>query len=353
VRIDRRLPAGLGTAGSAARDLEGDGFDGVWSAEAGTDPFLPLALAAHDSSRIQIGTNIVVAFGRSPMTVAASANDLQAASRGRMILGLGSQIRPHIEKRYSMPWSHPAARMREFVLALRAIWASWNDGVPLDFKGDFYTHTLMTPFFAPPAHTFGPPKVFVAAVGPAMTRVAAEVCDGLLVHPFTTERYLREVTVPAVEGALAASGRSRGDFEIAVSPMVVTGDDEEAFAKADRAARREVAFHASTPAYRPVLDLHGWGELQVECNRLSKEGQWRAMTDLISDDVLDAFALRAPTGKVASGLLGRFGGAADRLAVHHGAPTPAQWELELVAGAAGTRDRANVPLPARAELHPG
>jgi probable F420-dependent oxidoreductase len=333
MRIDSTLGANLAAAGKVAAELEEERFSGVWSAEAGTDPFLPLAVAASTTAHLALGTNIVVAFGRSPMTVAASANDLQRASGGRMMVGLGSQIRPHIERRYSMPWSHPAPRMREFVQALRAIWAAWNEQAKLDFRGEYYTHTLMTPFFSPPAHDFGPPRVFLAAVGPAMTRVAAETCDGLLVHPFTTERALRELTLPAVEGVLAERGLDRSAFEITCSPMVVTGESDEAQRGSDRAARREIAFHASTPAYRGVLELHGWGDMQPELNRLSKLGDWRAMTDSVTDEMLQAFAVVGTPDEIGPLLLERYAGVADRLAIHHGSAPRADWERTLAASA--------------------
>ena len=211
------------------------------------------------------------------MTLANVGYDLQQYSGGRFILGLGSQIKPHIDKRFSMPWSHPAARMREFVLAMRAIWACWNEGEKLDFRGEFYTHTLMTPFFNPGPNPHGVPKVFLAAVGERMTEVAGEVCDGMLVHGFTTERYLQEVTLPALERGYAAGGRKRDEFELSIPAFVVTGENDEAIEQADAAVRQQIAFYGSTPAYRPVLDLHGWGDLQDELNVLSKQGEWVEM----------------------------------------------------------------------------
>ncbi len=198
LKVDTYLGSGAAEALSAANVASASGFDGLWSAELDHDPFLPLARAADAAGPMQLGTSIAVAFARSPMTVANTAWDLQELTRGNFLLGLGSQVRAHIERRFSMPWSHPAARMREYILALKAIWSSWQDGVPLDFKGDFYSHTLMTPTFSPRPLPFGPPKVHLAAVGTAMTKVAAEVADGLLVHGFTTPRYLREVTLPAL-----------------------------------------------------------------------------------------------------------------------------------------------------------
>src|SRR3974390_1624914 len=225
------------------------------------------------------------------MSMAVVANDLQSYSRGRFMLGLGSQIKPHIEKRYSMPWSHPAARMREYIGAMRAIWRAWDSGERLRFNGDFYTHTLMTPMFDPGPSPYGAPKVFLAAVGPRMTEVAGEVGDGLLAHGFTTERYMREVTMPAFERGLAASGRSRADVEGSYPAMIVTGLDDTEVKRAAAAVKAQLAFYGSTPAYAPVLELHGWGELHTELNRLSKRGDWATMATLIDDEVVDAFAV--------------------------------------------------------------
>jgi len=314
-----------------ARDVEEQGYDGAWSTETGHDPLLILAAAAPATERLELGTGIVVAFGRSPMITATMANDVQLLSKGRLMLGLGSQIKPHIEKRYSMPWSHPAARMREYILALHAIWASWNDGTKLDFRGDFYTHTLMTPFFSPGVNPYGPPKVFLAAVGELMTEVAGEVADGMLVHGFTTEQYLREKTMPALERGMARGGRSRESFQVSYPGFVVTGNEAEREAAA-MMVKGQIAFYGSTPAYRPVLDLHGWGDLQPELNGLSKRGEWAQMAALISDEVLDAFAVTAEPGDVAGRVRERFGDLIDRFSFY--APyhlEPETWS-EVLAG---------------------
>src|SRR5688500_1849130 len=205
---------GFDNAAQMAQMQEDLGFDGLWSVETGHDPFLPLLLAAQETERVELGTGIAVAFARNPMTLAHIAWDLQAASQGRFILGLGSQIKPHITKRFSMPWSSPAARMREMILAIRAIWAAWNDGTKLDFQGDFYTHTLMTPFFNPGPNPHGNAKIFLAGVGEKMTEAAGEVADGFLCHGFTTERYLREITLPALERGAARAGRPVDQIEV-------------------------------------------------------------------------------------------------------------------------------------------
>ncbi len=315
---------------AAARSAEDIGYDGVWSSETGHDPFLPLAVAAGATENLTLATGIAVAFARNPMNLAVLANDIQELSAGRFILGLGSQIKPHITKRYSMPWSHPAPRMRELILAIRAIWESWASGEKLAFRGEFYTHTLMTPFFSPGPNPYGNPQILLAAVGPLMTEVAGEVGDGLLVHGFTTERYLREVSLPALERGAAKAGKTRENLTISYPGFVVTGTSEEEVAAATKAVKAQIAFYGSTPAYRPVLELHGWGDLHPELNTLSKRGEWAAMGDLIDDEVLDAFAVVCPLDEVPSRVLARFGGLVDRFSFY--APyhvDPDQWRQVL------------------------
>ena len=316
MKIDGAVPSDLRRAADAARRAEVAGYDGVWSAETNGDPFLPLLLAAEHTERVEIGTGIAVAFARSPMTTAQTAHNLHAYSGGRFLLGLGSQIKPHIEKRFSMPWSQPAARMREFILAMRAIWDCWDNGTKLDFRGDFYQHTLMTPFFTPPPSQHGAPKVFLAAVGELMTEVAGEVADGMLVHGFTTERYVREVTIPAIERGAAKAGATRADRQLSLPAFIVTGRDEADQQKAAEAVRAQIAFYGSTPAYRGVLELHGWGDLQTELNGLSKQGQWQAMGEAIDDEVLDAFAVVGEPDDVPGKLRKRFDGLVDRLSFY-------------------------------------
>ncbi len=316
MKVDAMLRGtGLAELAAEAREREAAGIDGLWSYEGPHDPFLPLMPVAEHTSRVAVGTAIAVAFARNPMTTAYVANDLQVHSKGRFLLGLGSQVKPHIERRFSMPWSRPARRMREYVQALQAIWAAWNTGERLAFRGEFYSHTLMTPFFSPAPSPYGPPAVYLAAVGDQMTRVAGEVCDGLLPHAFTTERYLREHTLPVLEEGLAASGRTRAGFAIAFSGFVVTGAGEEQMAMAARGVREQIAFYGSTPAYRPVLDLHGWGELGVELNRLSRgtdADRWQRMGELIDDEVLGTFAVVAEPDRLGDAILARFGGLVDR-----------------------------------------
>lgn len=300
----------------AAKAAEAAGFDGLWTAETSHDPFLPHVLAAEHTETITLGTSIAVAFARNPMLLANIGYDLNAFSGGRFVLGLGSQIKPHITKRFSMEWSQPAARMREMIQAIRTIWDCWNDGTKLEFRGDFYTHTIMTPFFNPGPNPHGNARIMIAAVGPLMTKVAGEVCDGVLAHGFTTERYLKEVTIPALEEGMVAGGRARSDFEISYPAFVVTGRDEAEMAKAATGVRQQISFYGSTPAYRGVLDHHGWGELQTELNAMSKQGQWAEMADLIDDDMLNTFAVVAEPDRVAGELLRRFRGAVDRISFY-------------------------------------
>jgi probable F420-dependent oxidoreductase len=317
VKIDGSLGFQMGDAAGAARDAESAGYDGVWSVETAHDPFFPLVLAAEATERVELGTGIAVAFARSPMNLASIANDLQTFSQGRFILGLGSQIKPHITKRFSMPWSgKPAAQMRELVLAMRAIWDTWNNGTKLDFRGDHYQHTLMTPFFDPGPNPYGPPKVMLAGVGPLMTQVAGEVCDGFLCHAFTTEAYFREVTLPALEKGMAASGRSRADYEISGPGFIVTGTNEDEMAAATEGVKGQIAFYGSTPAYRGVLEQHGWGELQDDLNRLSKEGRWKEMGGLIDDQMLREFAIVGEPEEIAGLWKARWGGLVDRLSFY-------------------------------------
>jgi probable F420-dependent oxidoreductase len=301
-------------AGAAAREAEAFGFDGWWAAETQIDPFLGCAVAAERTQTIEIGTAIAVAFARNPMIVAVQANDVQALSGGRFALGLGSQIKPHITRRFSMPWSKPAARMREFVLAIRAIWSAFETGERLEFEGDFYTHTLMTPFFNPGPNPHGNPPVYVAAVGPLMTEAAGEVADGVLCHGFSTERYVREVTVPALERGRAKAGKALDGFEITAPAFIVARDSEEEIAAGVQFVKQQIGFYGSTPAYRPVLEVHGWGELQDELNAMTKRGEWDKVADVIDDEVLRTFAVIGAPEEAAAEVVRRYGDVATRVA---------------------------------------
>jgi probable F420-dependent oxidoreductase len=316
VKVDAALlESDLSRVPAAVQRIEKLGYDGLFTFEGQHDPFFPLVVAAGHSERLELATAVAIAFARTPMLLANIGYDLQAASRGRFVLGLGSQIRPHVEKRFGMPWSRPAARMRELVLAIRAIWRCWNEGGLLDFRGEFYRHTLMTPFFAPPPNPFGSPKIFVAGVGPKMTEVAGEVGDGLLVHPFHTPESVRDVTLPALRRGLARADRSLDDFEVSCQVLIASGPDDEARERAEASVRAQIAFYASTPAYRVVLESRGRGDLQPELNRLSKEGRWKDMTALVDDALLDAIAVRCEPGRVAAELRARCGSLASRVSL--------------------------------------
>jgi probable F420-dependent oxidoreductase len=313
VKVDGSIGYDLAETEAVAASLEAAGFDGGQLGEVAHDAFLPIVAAARSTERLELATGITVAFARNPMTVAMAAHDLHVYSGGRFILGLGSQIKPHITKRFSMPWSRPAARMEEFIAALRAIWACWNEEQPLKFRGEFYRHTLMTPMFNPGASPYGPPPVFLAAVGPKMTEVAGAVADGFFSHAFTTEGYFREVTQPALERGLESAARKRDEIEVSMPVFVVSGPDEESMARNGRSVRQQIAFYGSTPAYRGVLAHHGWGDASDELHAMSMEGKWEEMADVIDPAMLDAFAVVAAPDDLAAAILSRWGDVLDRV----------------------------------------
>ena len=296
-----------------AQKLEGIGFGAAFTFEGQHDPFLPLAVAAEATTRMQLGTGVAIAFARNPMILANIGYDLNLMTQGRFILGLGTQIQPHIEKRFSMPWSKPASRMKEMIAAIHSIWQSWETGEKLHFEGEFYRHTLMTPTFNPGPHPFGLPKIVAAGVGPAMTEAVCEVADGFTIHPFNTAKSLRELTLPAIQRGLARNTRLRHPFEISCNVIIGSGDTAEKMAFAKDVVKKLIAFYGSTPAYKPVLDCHGWGELQPELNRLSKLGQWDAMANLITDDILNAIAIVGPRDEIAPRIRAKLEGVAHRV----------------------------------------
>ncbi len=333
MKIDGGISLNLHSAGTSARDLEQTGYSGGWTAETAHDPFFPLLLAAEHTQKIDLGTSIAVAFARNPMTLAHIGWDLQSFSRGRFILGLGSQIKPHITKRFSMEWSQPAARMREMVLAIRSIWDTWMTGAKLEFRGEFYRHTLMTPFFTPDRgdnSEWGVPRIFLAAVGELMTEVAGEVCDGFICHGFTTEKYLREVTIPALQRGRAKAGKTMDGFEIVGPSFVVTGTTSAEIKFAANSTKQQIAFYGSTPSYRGVLELHGWNDVHSQLNAMSKQGQWQAMGDLISDEMLNTFAVVGEPEQIAPELHKRYGDVIHRMSFY--APyksDPQRWQKVL------------------------
>ncbi len=303
----------IAEATEQATAAEASGFDSWWATETKSDVFLSAAGGAAATDAIRVGTGIAVALARNPMLVAIQANDIQTYSAGRFSLGLGSQIKPHIGRRYSMPYSAPAARMREFILAVRAIWTSWERSSTLDFEGDFYSHTLMTPMFDPGPNTHGNPPIQLAAVGPLMSEVAGEVADGIAIHGFCTERYLREIQIPAVERGRAKAEAPREEFQINAPGFIAIGDSEEEIAAGIDLAKGQIAFYGSTPAYRPVLELHGWGALGEELTRMSKSGSWSEMPALIDDEILAAFAVVGTADQVGRELRERYDDIATRI----------------------------------------
>jgi len=305
----------LADAREVATDIERAGFGGLWTLEANTEPFLPLALAAEHTTDLRLGTAVAVALVRNPMVVAHLAHELNRYAAGRLELGLGTQVGAHVVKRFGEPFDHPADRMREFVAALRAIWSCWNDGEPLDFRGHFYRHTLMTPAFNPGPSEFGPPRVHLAAVGPLMCRVAAEAADGLIAHPLSSVRVLAEVIRPRV----AAPAADR--FEVSCPVLVITGETDAEIERAREATRRQVAFYASTPAYRDVLALYGLADVADRLRLMAREGAWEAMAGLVDDQLLGEFSVEAAPALVASEIHRRYDGVVDRVMIYQPYPS--------------------------------
>jgi probable F420-dependent oxidoreductase len=289
------------------------GYDGMFTSETKHDPFLPVMAANRGAPGLDVGTAIAVAFGRSPMTVAYTAWDLAALTKGKFLLGLGTQIRPHITRRFSMPWSSPGPRLREYIEALRAIWRAWQEQSKLSFKGDFYDFTLMTPFFDPGPIDHPDVPIYIAGVGQYLSQVAGEVTDGFHAHPFHTRRYLEEVVKPNIAKGAAARGRDEADVEMVVTSFLVTGRDEEEIANCEIATKLQIAFYASTPTYRGVLELHGWEDIGPELTTMSKQGNWLGMGALISDEMVDELAVRAPLDELGTVVRDKYAGVADRL----------------------------------------
>jgi len=313
MKIDSSLMFEPVKVGAMAAQLEEAGYDGAYTFEGQSDPFISVAAAAMNTQRMDLMTSIAVAFARNPMNLAYLGNDLQNLSGGRFVLGLGAQVKAHIERRFSMPWSKPASRMREMVLAIKTIWDCWQTGDKLRFEGEFYHHTLMSPIFSPPPNEHGLPKIFVAGVGPVMTEVAAEVGDGYFLHPFNTGKSMDELSMAAIDRGLGKAGKARADYSVSAQVITATGLDEESMQAAVLSARNQIAFYASTPAYLPVLACHGWEELQGEANKLTREGNWAELTRLIDDDILNTFAVVGTPAEVAAQIATRFKGRVDRI----------------------------------------
>lgn len=305
-------------------ELESLGYDRAFSFEAKHDPFIPLAVAAEHTDRIALGTAIAIAFARTPMTLANVAWDLQTVTGGRFVLGLGSQIKPHIEQRFSMPWGDPVARMRELVSGIRAIWNTWETGDPLRFEGRYYTHTRMIPAFDPGPNPYGPPPIFTAGFGPQMTEVAGEVADGFLVHPVNSRRSLLELTLPSLAAGAARAGRDADDLEVVCVTIVVTGRDEQEHTRSLEAVRAQLAFYGTTPAYLPVFDLHGYGDLHPELKALAQQDRWAEMPALIDDELIETIAVVGAPHEIAPQIRARLSGISDHVSlVNNRAPDPA------------------------------
>jgi probable F420-dependent oxidoreductase len=332
VRVFTQLPMRhWREAGAAAEAAEAAGFAAVMTVELGHDVFAPLGFAALATKRVELTPSIAVAFPRSPTVMAGQAWDLQANSGGRFVLGLGSQVRGHNERRFGIPWTPPAPRLRDYVGALRAIWRAWETRGRLDYHSPTYTLTLMTPDFSPEPTGLAMVPVVLAAVGGAMLRVAGQTCDGVRLHPLCSRRYLEQVCVPKLLEGMAAAGRDRSNFDIHGGGFVVTGADQAAVDLALRAVRARIAFYASTRTYLPILALHGLEELNLKLHRMSVEGRWQEMAGEVPDDVVRVFAAVGTYQEIARAIEGRYGGVADSVTLDFPDGTPAGLQRELLA----------------------
>jgi len=330
MRVETGLPLDdWRKVGDAARAAEETGFDGLVTAEIAHDPFASLVPAVLATSRIGVGTAIALCFPRSPMVVANIAWDLQSHSGGRFTLGLGAQVKGHNERRFSVAWSPPVPRLREYVESLRAIWRCWEKGEKLDYQGQHYRFSLMTPEFSPEPTGLPPVPIQIAAVGSAMMRLAGRVCDGVRLHGFATRRYLEQVALPEVLGGLERSGRPRSHFEVWGGGFIATGPDEAAVARALEAVRYRVAFYGSTRSYHPVLEVHGWQDLGMKLHAMSKRGEWKQMAAEVPDEVLHEFAAVGTYDELPAAIERRFGGLVDTIAldIHPGTPSGRAREL--------------------------
>ncbi len=316
MRLDVRLGGPLSEAARLAQRAEAMGFDGVWTSETQHDAFLPLVLVAGHTQRVELGTSIAVAFGRSPIVTAHLAWDLAALTQGRFLLGLGTQVKGHIERRYGLPWDSPGPRLKDYIRALRAIWDCWQHGTPLNYQGQFYSHTLMTPFFNPGPIAHPRIPVHIAGVQAYMCRLAGELCDGFQVHPFHSANYLQEVVLPNVEEGLKAGGRTRADICLASAVFVVTGTSQGELEAAARSVKSQISFYASTPNYRVILECHGWAQVARDLTRRSIQGDWEGMAALVTDEMLDAFAIVGTPAEIPAKLRRRYTGLLDRLSVY-------------------------------------
>jgi probable F420-dependent oxidoreductase len=318
-----KLDAGLGTEGEylkgmdkTARATEDLGFAGLWTSETKHDAFLPLAIAANATHEIELGTSVAIAFSRSPMETAQTAWDLQDLSEGRFVLGLGTQVKAHITRRFSMPWDRPAARLREYILALRAIWESFQTEKPLQVEGEYYQHTLMTPFFDPGPIDHPEIPIYIAGVNTRLANLAGEICDGFHVHPFHSPEYVRRTVIPAIAEGARKSNRDPEQITLATSAFVIAGENEERATEQRESVRAQISFYASTPTYRTVLEAHGWEEVGERLGTMAREKKWREMPALITDEMLAAFAIEAIPDEIGTALEERYEGLIDRVALY-------------------------------------
>jgi len=297
---------------AAARTAEEIGYDGVVSSQTGHDPFLPLALAAEHTQRVTLGTAVAIAFPLSPTSLAHIAWDLQALSGGRLLLGLGSQVKGHIVRRFGISYAPPGPRMREYILALRAVWDCWQNGTKLNFQGDHYNLSLMTPYFNPGPIEHPHIPIYVSAVNPYMLRLAGELCDGVRLHAFNTAKYAREAILPNLEAGARKAGRRLSDIDICGGSFLVTGETEEEIERAKQAVRTQVAFYGSTRSYRSVFEAHGWGDVCLQLHEMSTQGRWAEMGDLITEEMLGEFAIVSPYDSLIEKIKARWSGIVTR-----------------------------------------
>lgn len=317
MKLDTVLGArDLAEVGAVARAAERVGFDALWSTEVGNDGFLPLAIAAEHTERLRLGTAVAIAFPRSPMVTAYTAWELAGFSKGRFILGLGTQVKGHIERRYGMKWEAPAAKLREYVLALRAIFRCWAEGGRLSFVGEYYNLSLMTPFFTPRPHPHANVPIYIAGVNEHICRLAGEVCDGLHVHPFHSPKYLREFVLPNVEAGLKKSGRARSDFTVASTAFALAGKTRDEIRAIRETVRHQLAFYASTRTYRVALDVHGWGEVATRLNEKAARSEWGTMAAEITDEMLDTYSVSGTFEEIGDLVMARYEGLLDRVAFY-------------------------------------
>jgi probable F420-dependent oxidoreductase len=312
IKIDAPVNANMATIAEHAVRLEKLGYDGLRIAELNHDPFLPLTLAAEHTNTIELVTSVAVAFSRNPMSMAILAHDLNAFANGRLVLGLGSQVKPHIERRFSMPWHKAAAQMREFIEAMQAIFDCWYEGKQLNYAGEYYQHNLMPATFTPDNTDAPRPRIVLSATGPLMTKVAAEVADGMIMHPFSSAKYIREVTLPAIEQGLRQRGQTLAQFQLDYAPMIATGTTNEAMDKAIAILRDRIAFYGCTVAYKPVLDIHGWGDLQAELISLNRQHRKADMAALITDEMVATIGIVGTPEQVVDTMKARFAGVITR-----------------------------------------